>query len=238
MTDNTGDDVYFHYTKSSSTRLTISFAYKRSSTSFRDYNNPRKYGLNEDDLYNADYVLQMISATSISGYESKIEVDDESHIITITYFKPFTDGDLLFRPTSGNTVSVALNLTKSKQVTDTITRTGKLWDHTAIGATASTSDGSETYIYIGDRYDTNGVFQSTATEPHYSYARTHTVNYSDVTSVTIPATITNNGVTYEVTSIEDQGFIYGQAFQFERLYCGSDKDVDTKNCLTMEARND
>lgn len=120
------------------------------------------------------------------------------------------------------TVSVKLYLDKSKQVTDTVTYTS--WQY------------SWSLTYIGDRYDTKGI--GLGDETHYSYRRTHTVSYSDATSVTIPATVRYNNSTYTVTSIADQGFVYDQAYQFERPVCSSGTDLATYNCLTMTARND
>lgn len=236
LTDSDGDNAYIHYTKTSRTRLTVSYAYSYYG-SYSDYSNPSRYGLDEANLYNGAWVKQVISVTSISGYESKIDVDDENHKITITYAKPFIEGDLKFVPTSNNTVSVALNLTKTKEVTDTITRSSTLWDHNNIGESASTSDGSTTYTYIGDFYDKyvdTKYFSST----HYTYERTHTVTYSDAESVTIPATVTIDGKEYQVTTIADQGFVYGQSYQWIRSICRNGQTIATYQYLTMEARND
>ena len=234
--DSDEDAAYIHYTKTSSTQLTISYAYYGNS-GYRDYQNPGRYGLDEANLYNGAWIKQVVSATSITGYESKIDVDDENHVITITYGKLYTDGDLKFVPTSNNTVSVALNLKKTDVFTDTITRTSPLWTD-SWGETPSihstkTIDGIN-YEYIGDFYDTNHAYQGT----HYTYKRTHTVKYSDVESVTIPATVTIDGKEYQVTTIADQGFVYGQSYQWIRSRCKSGKTIATYQCLTMEARND
>lgn len=237
LTDNTGDNAYIHFTRTSRTQLTVSYAYYSSWSGYTDYSNPSRYGLDEADLYNGDWVKQMISATSIDGYESTIDVDDENHKITITYAKPYIEGDLKFIATSNNTVSVELNLTKTKEVTDTITRSSTLWNHNNIGESASTSDGSTTYTYIGDFYDKyvdTKYFSST----HYTYERKHTVTYSDAESVTIPATVTIDGKPYQVTSIADQGFVYGQSYQWIRSICRSGNTIATYQYLTMEARND
>lgn len=183
-----------------------------------------------------DYTVSVTSITAPSG--------NTHGKITIKYVPSFilsADGVLKFKVTGNNTVSVALNLNKTTQVTDTITTTSKLWNHTThytgeTGWSGETStDGSISYTYIGDRFDTKNGNSSI----HYSYQRTHTVAYSDVTDVTIPATVTDaNGKVYNVTSIADQGFVYEQAYQFERPICSSGENVSTVNCLTMEARND
>lgn len=181
-------------------------------------------------------VLDCVQPKEVGGYEATKAISGTT--ITITYTAaPFTsaDGVLLFTPTSGSTVSVALNLTKTKQeVKDTVTTSSPLWYYPSIGETRTDSEGNS-YTYIGDFFDTSGnYFQST----HYTYERTHTVKYSDVESVTIPATTTIKGKTYQVTTIADEGFVYGQSYQWIRSICRSGNTIATYQYLTMEARND
>ena len=189
--------------------------------------------LDESGTYSST-LLDCIAPYEIPGFESSKSISGST--ITITYTAvPFTseDGIFIFTPTSGSTVSIALNLTKTKEVTDTATSTSRLWNHTRVGQTYTSS--GVTYTYIGDFYDTSGNYFSST---HYTYARTHTVAYSEVESVTIPATTTIGGKTYQVTTIADQGFVYGQSYQWVRNLCRSRKEIATKQYLTMEARND
>jgi len=187
-----------------------------------------------------DYTVSVTSITAPSG--------NKHGKITIKYVPSFilsADGVLKFKVTGNNTVSVALNLNKTTQVTDTITRTSRLWNHnfhttgeTGYNGGKNTIDGVE-YTYIGNRWDTKYKWYTDNDDVYYSYRRTHTIAYSDATDVTIPATVTDaSGKVYTVTSVADQGFVYGQAYQHERPICESGKGIVTYNCLTMEARND
>ena len=102
-------------------------------------------------------------------------------------------------------IAISLDLGKTKSVKDTVyytsrhNSTGNDDDGDGAGSSASWSS-IGTYPSVVDNAN------------RYFYERNHTVAYpgTDVTSVTIPATITHNGTTYKVVAIQKFGFNYAQ----------------------------
>lgn len=122
-------------------------------------------------------------------------------------------------------VAIRLHLGKYKQFTDVMSynsaqnKNGNSLTTTRVGSTTTTTDddgddrGTQaTYEYLG-RLDQGTASMGDHSANSYFFNRTHQANYSDVTEVTIPATVTYDGVVYNVTAIQKWGFCYNVSHQ-------------------------
>ena len=137
-------------------------------------------------------------------------------------------------------VAVRLYLDKTKQVTDTVAYTNGLIPNTTTYLTTTTGytsynqvdsdgDGAGTtanykclgrldYHKGGTNVSVGGVTPITL----YFYERTHTIKYSDRTSVNIPASVTDpDGNLHNVTAIQKWGMCYAKSAQNDLDYCNN-----------------
>ena len=101
------------------------------------------------------------------------------------------------------------------------------------GTSTTTDDdgvGQATYVYDETMSDADWFRPSGVNyyQRRYFYKRTHDVDYSDVTSITIPKEVTHDNVTYKVTAIQKWGFSYFESDQNIRTSCDTYELVDGK----------
>lgn len=113
-------------------------------------------------------------------------------------------------------VAISLYMGDSEEVTDTVSYTSQ---HGTGWRTDDDGDDVGTQAYftsLGRQY--NGI----SGQYEYFYTRRHQVACSKQTSVTIPATVTYEGKTYDVTAIQKWGFGYNQTHDMKIYSCNND----------------
>ena len=209
----------------------------------RQGGNPTRLNNDNVNDYIAPYVYMgyTSSVTVSTGTTYDWDVYESVYTITITYtavtdLLRWNDGVLeycnYYEQSTGNIVklndgevAVRLYLGDYDEFTDVMSyNSAQNKNNNSLGTyyegyeTTTTDDdgdgrGSQaTYEYLG-QLDAGVASMGEHSANSYFFNRTHQANYSDVTEVTIPATVTYDGVVYNVTAIQKWGFCYNVSHQ-------------------------
>lgn len=173
LTDNEGYPAYLKYTKSSNSRLTVSYAYANTSGGYTEYSYSGQWGMYDSYLYgNGQYVEQntkgiqsCVKPTDIDGYKAVVSVNHTTRTITIAYKRLITWSE-------GNFT----------------------YSNYHIQSTNTTGDGSGMQGFMDDTFD----YYPNEPEIAISLNLDQTVPMEDVACVTVDYYLGNDGYVHEI----------------------------------------
>lgn len=189
-----------------------------------------------------DNINTYVQANTVTDYTSTVYVNSGGEIVikyvysgprqTITWTDgPFEYSTYFIRSSCSEKmlpvgeVAVKLNFDTDVEIVDTVMYDSRVHGTGTTYAADDDGDGANGSYSDGWNSGTAKYQYLTQNNGKYFYLRTHHVYVSKATNVTIPQTVTHDGVPYRVTAIQKFGFVYTASAQTTDYMC-SDSGFD------------
>ena len=189
-----------------------------------------------------DNINTYVQANTVTDYTSTVYVNSGGEIVikyvysgprqTITWTDgPFEYSTYFIRSSCSEKmlpvgeVAVKLNFDTDVEIEDTVMYDTPIYGGGTTYTNDDDGDGANGRYYNNGRYYAAKYKYLTSDNNKYFYLRTHHVYVSKATNVTIPQTVTHDGVPYKVTAIQKFGFVYTASAQTTDYMC-SDSGFD------------
>lgn len=189
-----------------------------------------------------DNINTYVQANTVTDYTSTVYVNSGGEIVikyvysgprqTITWTDgPFEYSTYFIRSSCSEKmlpvgeVAVKLNFDTDVEIEDTVMYDTPIYGGGTTYTNDDDGDGANGRYYNNGRYYAAKYKYLTSDNNKYFYLRTHHVYVSKATNVTIPQTVTHDGVPYRVTAIQKFGFVYTASAQTTDYMC-SDSGFD------------